>query len=365
MARSIEKKKLNVLHVAEILKGGIATYLNEILELQSNSDLIHKLAVLAPKSQKEYLNNFPHVKIFYFNDFRLRVLNVLSLYFTFIQIFFRSEFNIVHLHSTFAGFSVRLFYGLFRSSKIKIIYCSHGWAFDRNVAEWKNRLLVHVEKILAFGCDKIICISKHDFLMAKNNNVGSSKLVIVQNSIKNIELPISNIDWPEEKLRVLFAGRFDRQKGVDIFFSAMSQLQNIVYAYAAGDQSSGDQSYIEPPSNVNLLGWTQHDKLQQYFVSCDVFVIPSRWEGFGLSALEAMRASKPVIASNVGGLPELIEHGVTGYLIPSNSVDDLVNSLKSLTPELCKEMGSNAREKYLKYFTSERLSREILDLYLN
>lgn len=91
--------------------------------------------------------------------------------------------------------------------------------------------------------------------------------------------------------------------------------------------------------------------------------MPSRWEGFGLSALEAMRAGKAVVASQVGGLPELVQTGVIGMLVKPNSVDDLVQTLQSLTAANTTSMGQVSREIYESKFKAERMNKEILELY--
>jgi glycosyltransferase involved in cell wall biosynthesis len=96
---------------------------------------------------------------------------------------------------------------------------------------------------------------------------------------------------------------------------------------------------------------------------CDALVMPSRWEGFGLVALEAMRLGKPVIASRRGALTEIIEHGATGLLFDLDRPGELIDVLRHLDKVALAAMGVNARQEFLRSFTSERMNAELVTLY--
>ena len=114
---------------------------------------------------------------------------------------------------------------------------------------------------------------------------------------------------------------------------------------------------------VTLLGWKAD--LAEVFGRWDIFCLPSLEEGFGIAALEAMAASLPVVATCVGGLPELVDHGRTGYLVPPRSVPSLVSALRRLAidPALRLAMGAAGRERVLEQFTSERMTADIGAIY--
>ena len=92
-------------------------------------------------------------------------------------------------------------------------------------------------------------------------------------------------------------------------------------------------------------------------------MLASRWEGFGLVALEAMRAGKPVVASRVGGLPELVEDGVTGRLAPAVSATLLAQALLQDDPDTLVRMGAAGRLRYATAFTAARMNADLLALY--
>ena len=114
---------------------------------------------------------------------------------------------------------------------------------------------------------------------------------------------------------------------------------------------------------VRFLGWQQD--LGPIFRSWDIFALPSLEEGFGLAALEAMAAGLPVVASAVGGLPELIEHGRTGWLVPPGDSTALANRLRELVsnPALRREMGLAGATRARDNFSVDRMVAAIAGIY--
>ena len=105
--------------------------------------------------------------------------------------------------------------------------------------------------------------------------------------------------------------------------------------------------------------------MEELLPLADVFLLPSSSESFGLVALEAMSAEVPVVASNVGGLPEVIDHGRTGFLHEPTHVPGLVNSvLKLLTDEpLRRRMGRRARRTVRERFNLEDMVARYVQVY--
>jgi glycosyltransferase involved in cell wall biosynthesis len=115
--------------------------------------------------------------------------------------------------------------------------------------------------------------------------------------------------------------------------------------------------------SISFLGWRQDvDALHR---SWQVFVQPSIYEGFGLAALEAMASGLPVVASATGGLPELVEDGVTGFLVPVGDVDTLTNRLGRLLEdeELRVRMGQAARDRAREHFSGAAMGAKIAQVY--
>lgn len=108
------------------------------------------------------------------------------------------------------------------------------------------------------------------------------------------------------------------------------------------------------------------DDVSALLGNADIFVLPSDWEGVPLTVLEAMSANKPVIATVVGGVPELIEDDISGILVPPQNPEALANAVLCLAkdPELRQKMGKAAQERAVAMFDISRAAREYEALYL-
>ena len=107
--------------------------------------------------------------------------------------------------------------------------------------------------------------------------------------------------------------------------------------------------------------------LEELYSSIDILVNPSLYESFGNTCLEAMAYGKPVIATNTGGVPEVIEDGVTGILVPPRNFKKMAEAVIYLlkNPNITQKMGKAGREKAKKYFTINRVGNEIEGVYKN
>jgi glycosyltransferase involved in cell wall biosynthesis len=354
----------SVLHIAETLRGGIASYFDEILSSQVQTLGHDKVHILVPSSQVNEIRYVPGLGVHVFECSHYRFGNIWKLILA-IRLYLRSNtINIVHAHSSFAGIAARVaLRGLRRCPRL--VYCAHGWAFDRESSNGVKSLFGRIELILSHWADAIICISNHDLHSALTVGISKSRLIVLPNAISASFHLSGNVNWPNVQHRFLFVGRFDRQKGVDIFIEAMRELGGDTFAYLVGSSVVNEECIKTLPANLAVTGWLARDVVQQYIASAHVIVIPSRWEGFGLTALEAMRASKPVIASNVGGLVELVIEGKTGFLVEPNSVADLVSKMRKCidgSVDLA-QFGLEAHEHFLQHYTADRLNLELFAVY--
>ena len=118
--------------------------------------------------------------------------------------------------------------------------------------------------------------------------------------------------------------------------------------------------------DVTFLGWVPNVTLPQYYRAAAISVIPSLEEGFGIPAAEAMGCEVPVVASDAGGLPEVVEHGVTGLVVPRGDTPALAEAIGSLLedPERRRRMGIAGRERALRLFDWDRSAEQFERLYL-
>ncbi len=111
-------------------------------------------------------------------------------------------------------------------------------------------------------------------------------------------------------------------------------------------------------ANIALIGHVVWREMAAWYARAALFVQPSFYETFGIACLEAMCFRLPVVAARVGGLPEVVEDGVTGILVPPNDPQALGEAILSLLrdPEKRRRMGERGREKVLAEFTAERVA---------
>lgn len=357
---------MKIVHAAENIKGGVGAYMRDLLVMQRNSYGAGVVTALVPASQRHMLQSPEGVAIVTFDDSGPRLLSTWRLAWRMRKLVSNTRPKVVHLHSTFAGAALRpLLRAMF--SRATVIYCAHGWAFDRDTTGLSRFIAMTVERLLSSWCEAVVCISEHEMRAAERIGIPPSKLRLVSNGIPRETPPTpaqsAGVLWPEGKRRVLFVGRFDRQKGTDLLLDALAELQDSVFCYLVGDTVLGDARLSALPPNAQTTGWLGSADIEAFYRSADVVVVPSRWEGFGLIAVEAMRAELPVIASRVGGLPEIVRDGETGVLIPPDDKAALVTALRDISDERLAAMGRAGRQRFLRHFTLDRVHRQLNELY--
>jgi len=369
MTRPLEHPKrsgMRVLHVAQTAQGGVGSYLEEIVPQQARLYGHQALRAVLPA---QHISVFPALQgpwlaTFETDGSRLKTSARMAGLSMHLVRNWRPD--VVHLHSTYAGLVLR---PLLKALpwRPRIVYCAHGWAFDRETGSTERAAIRQVERVLASWCDAVVCVSEFEARQARDIGIKAHRLVLVPNGVSDLAAPRDSGEasrwWPPGVLRVLFVGRMDRQKGVDTLYDALRRLGGNAHAVVVGSAVVGDQGITDPPPNVGLLGWKSRSDIARLYAAADVLVVPSRWEAFGLVAIEAMRAGLPVVASRVGGLPEVVEDGATGLLVPPEDGQALAQALSSLRPEQMRTMGHAGRERFLRLFKADRVVAQLDAIY--
>ena len=178
---------------------------------------------------------------------------------------------------------------------------------------------------------------------------------------------------PPDKTILSVVGRLRHEKGQIIALQAMKQIlvqKPDCLLLFAGDgpdyqnlKLKRDELGLE--QHCLFLGLLNQDETFALYGVSDCIIIPSIYEGFGLTAVEAMAAGKPVVASNVGGLVDIIEDGITGYLVPVGRSGLFSTKILSIleSKDLARRMGKNGSQRVHKMFSYEAYFEKILDLY--
>ncbi len=119
-------------------------------------------------------------------------------------------------------------------------------------------------------------------------------------------------------------------------------------------------------NNVKLVGFVPDSELPHYYANCDLFVLNSLYEAFGIVLLEAMASGKPVVATTVGGVPEVVMNGKTGFLVSPRKPKQLAEaSIKILQdPEMKQKMGNSGLNRVLKRFSWDSIVKKYLNAYI-
>jgi glycosyltransferase involved in cell wall biosynthesis len=305
--------QLHIVHVTESVRGGTSTYLEQLIK-----------------------DNLRH-------GYRVTLVS-----------------DIVHLHGTFPGLYVRIFGSL----PYKVLHCAHGWAFCQDVPWVKKLFYAGIEHLLSRKTDATINISHFEGCAAARWRLGGEQVVIRNGVIPSRATGRHVIEPSADMLNLGFIGRFDRQKGLEILLDAVSKCQSpAVHLWVAGTHSRDPQARHGTGGNVSFIGWLNSDRVDDFICDLDAVVIPSRWEGFGLVGIEAMRNAKPLIVSDRGALSEMLIHGFNGVLFSLDDPAGLIHALENCDREKLRKMGANALLVYRETFGVEFMLGQINALY--
>jgi glycosyltransferase involved in cell wall biosynthesis len=225
------------------------------------------------------------------------------------------------------------------------------------------------EKYVLSKIQNIIAVSP--YIKDLIGDMTQSKVYVVPNGVDFGD--VENIQQYELDGHIIFyMGMLLKVKGVDILIKAIPMIKKSipdVYLLIAGtgEEKTNLKNLVNElniEKNVKFLSWVSGKEKYSYYKSADVCILPSRFEGFGIALLEAMVCEKPVVASNVGGIPYIVEDGIIGFLFEPDKVDDLANKMIILLKDekLRKRMGDAGREK-AKEFTWERVAEKTMQTY--
>jgi glycosyltransferase involved in cell wall biosynthesis len=353
---------MKILHVAETSWGGCGTYLNEIVPLQLRALGVSNIRCLVPAQHASHLSEVDPEAIWTF-DRPGRLGGLPRLCTAVLRAVRRWQPDIVHAHSTFAGAAVRTLSCF--AAMPPIVYCPHGWVFEVEQSKVARMLTQAAERALSYRCRRIVAISDAERRQGEAAGIRRDRMVVVPNGIRD-RLQVDTAAWDDRRLKVLFVGRLDRQKGVDVLLDAVRGLDALVSLRIVGEQVLAAQPGLatsNTSSHVEFLGWLGHAGVSAQLNAADLVVMPSRWEGFGLVAVEAMRAGKPVVASAVGGLIEIVVDYVTGRLVAVGDAGALRAALLAHDKATLHGMGQAGRARFVQHFTSERTNTELMRVY--
>lgn len=309
-------------------------------------------------------------------DNRLRVRTLKSV----MQMLRVSEFDILHTHGGTAGFWGRIGSVLVGKPPVRI-HTYHGMHYlnehARHLRAWGQTLL---ERFLLRQTHSAICVCESDYrkgldagIVTEKNGVIIHYGIEMQKFQQHTQRNGLRAEFGANESTVVFGniGRLHTQKGQRYLLEAFRTVREeypdtVVWIVGGGelrDKLEGLARDLGIDSSVRFFG--ARTDIPELLSVVDVFVLPSLWEGQPLSILEAMAAGKPIIASHVDGIRDILVDGVNALLVPAGSSEQLAMAMTRVIQnrELAPRLSMAAREAFSEKFAAETMAARVGNLY--
>lgn len=370
------ERKIRVLHVAEAA-GGVERYLETLFKY--SKDKVENTLVCSQNYDYEKFKRLADRVIVLKMAHDIQPSSDIKVERTLRRIIKQLKPDIVYAHSSKAGAFARIAdLGL----NNKVIYNPHGWAFNETTKGIKKKIKHEIfktaEKVGSVFTNKIICISDFEKKTALKNKIApKDKLKVIYSGIdfkefgQNNKITRSNVGIPEDAFVIGNVARITETKAPDTFVKAAKIIKKYIpNAYFVMVGNGDLQDKIRSQIKINhldncflLTGWV--DNPNDFMSLFDVGMLLSRWEGLGLVLLEYMLSGVPIIATNVGGIPNVVINKKTGLLVSQDNVEEIVKNTILLhdNENLRRELIDNGLNEVKEKFNVKRTELETENLY--
>ncbi|MGP8246988.1 MAG: glycosyltransferase family 4 protein [Bryobacteraceae bacterium] len=278
----------------------------------------------------------------------------------------RLQPDLVSAHTAKAGCVARL---ACSGMDVPVLYTPHGWAIGDRISARGGRFYRVVERAAAPLADAIVNVCHYERRLAAAHSIGrDAQHRVIYNGMPDI--PGELRARPEaDPPHIVMVARFEPPKDQETLLRALAGLCEFDWTCELVGDGPGleraaalaTQLGLRP--RVRFVGSTPH--VATALAGAQIFALATRSEAFPRSILEAMRAGLPVVASDVGGVSEAVEHGVTGLVAPRQSVTALEDALGELLTdrEMRVRLGAAGRRAYERRFTFRRMLAQTVSLY--
>jgi glycosyltransferase involved in cell wall biosynthesis len=277
---------------------------------------------------------------------------------------------LLHTHTTKGGILGRI---AGRMTRTKTIHTPHGHLFYGYFGTGKERLYVFLEQLAARFCERIITISEDERRAYLRKGIGNEqKVITIYNGIDIKRFPgdgkkvRAELRIAQQVPLVGFVGRMDEIKGPDRFVEAAKKIKAAypqIHFVMVGDGPMKEKltKMAQGISDLHFVGY--REDIPDLIAALDIMLIPSLNDGFNLAAVEAMASGKPLVATCVGGLPEVVGEG--GILVESGDTERMSQEAVTLlnSSRLRKEMGAKGRKRTEVFFDWNVCLHRTIDLY--
>ncbi len=295
--------------------------------------------------------------------------------------------DIIHLNSSKISIlgSIAVFISklLIVNCELLIVYTVHGWVFNEPMPRAKKLFYKYAEKFTAIFKNKIICINKLDYEIAKTQlKIPEKKLTLIHHGIKPINFlsaeeakqklsQITNYKLQITNLTIGIIANLYKTKGLEYFVEAIKILQATSYKLQAiiigeGNERKNLENLIKNynlQDDIILAG--KIETAAELLPAFDIYICSSVKEGFPYAILEAMSAGLPIVSTDVGGIPEMITDGKNGLLVEPNNPEELAEKIITLIKEetLRNALGEQAKNDAKEKFGIEKMIEKTKEVY--
>lgn len=349
-----------------------------IKELSRMSEIeLHVINLIDETNEATKIDKFSDFTIHYVNQSRSKIgfirgiLNIISIREKILEV----NPEILHMQYVVQLSPI----GILLKSKYPIVCTIHSlYAMDEKMFEWVNLSRCIYRKILSLlertiilkSLPNIIVVAPptKDLLVDKTN----ATIYTIPNGIdlKDVQdITPKSIEHPA----ILYVGRLTKRKGVDVLLKAIPIIKTSIpnpslYVMGAGQQEDELKRFVKElniEENVKFLGFVSEEEKYSYYKSVDVCIVPSVDYDYAPVVLpEEMACEKPIVASNVGGIPFMVEDGKTGLLVKPGNVEELAEKIIMLlqNENMREKMGKAGNEK-IKNFTWDKIAQQTVEVY--
>jgi len=217
--------------------------------------------------------------------------------------------------------------------------------------------------------DYFICPSEFIKKKFESFDFNVSKLKQIHNLFDTSSISSDTKTIPvSEKPYIVYVGNILRVKGIFTLVKAMANLEIDLYVIGSGEHFEDLKKLIEVEnlSNIKLMGKMAKEEVFRYVQHSSFVVVPSEWyENLPYSLVEALLLSKPVLGADIGGIPELVINGKTGYLFQPGNINDLRSKIQLMLSNqyLLTEMGNNAKEHAMQIVNYDAFGQKLSLIY--
>ncbi|WP_180235439.1 glycosyltransferase family 4 protein [Bacillus cereus] len=274
--------------------------------------------------------------------------------------------DLLAVHSSKAGLLGRL---AGWSLGIPTIFTAHGWAFTEGVPHKKRIFYSLLEKMAGIVSTGIITVSHYDYQLAiQKKIIALEKIKVIHNGVPD-STKLQQVSSNNKQIQLIMIARFSEPKDhrslVDVLSTLETKDWNICFVGEGPLKKEIELEVKKRNLSNQVIFLGNRDDIPEMLARSQIFILTSDWEGLPLSVIEAMCSGLPVIASNVGGLEELVQDGKTGFLIEKGNKKMLREKITLLmeNSELREQMGLSGRKSYIENFTFEKMVNETLAFY--